>query len=76
MLRILQGMGSRLLPCGCLLGVYETYDGRTVAILDDRHRACCDASHQLNALIRADVRDASAFSPSSERVPAAEKTIL
>jgi len=42
---ILRGLSSRLLPCGCLAGVYETYEGEVVTILDARGPACRIASH-------------------------------
>ena len=45
-MRILRGLGGRELPCGCLTGVYETYDGSIVWILDERGEACRQASHQ------------------------------
>ena len=35
-MRILRGLTSRLLPCGCVAGVYETYDGAVVTLLDER----------------------------------------
>ena len=44
-MRILRGLTSRLLPCGCLAGVYETYDGAVVALLDDRTPGCTIAAH-------------------------------
>jgi hypothetical protein len=44
-MRILRGLTSRLLPCGCLAGIYETYDGSVVTLLDDRNPACTAASH-------------------------------
>ena len=34
-MRILRGLSSRFLPCGCLAGVYETYDERL-----SRHSDC------------------------------------
>lgn len=37
LLRVLSGVD---LPCGCLVGVYECYDGRTVWIVDERDRRC------------------------------------
>ena len=45
MTRILRGLGSQRLPCGCLLGIYETYDGRVVSILDAQGRECEDNGH-------------------------------
>ena len=44
-MRILKGLSSRLLPCGCVAGVYETYDGEVVTLLDERSRECTDTSH-------------------------------
>ena len=44
-MRILRGLRSRLLPCGCVAGIYETYDGEVVTLLDDRNEACQDATH-------------------------------
>lgn len=44
-MRILRGVSSRFLPCGCLAGVYETYDGEIVTIVDARGASCADAAH-------------------------------
>jgi hypothetical protein len=44
-MRILRGVSSRLLPCGCLTGVYETYDGDIVTIVDAPSESCADPSH-------------------------------
>ena len=46
-MRILRGLGGRILECGCLVGFYETYSGRTVAILDARDSNCSDATHRV-----------------------------
>jgi hypothetical protein len=45
-MRILRGLSSRVLPCGCLAGVYETYDSEVVGILDAREPSCTIPSHQ------------------------------
>ena len=45
-MRILKGLGSRVLPCGCVAGVYETYDGETVAILDAPATSCAEPAHE------------------------------
>jgi hypothetical protein len=45
-MRILRGLSSRVLPCGCLTGLYETYDSVVVGILDARGSACADSTHQ------------------------------
>lgn len=45
-MRILRGLKSRLLPCGCIAGVYETYDGAVVTLLDERMATCQDPTHR------------------------------
>lgn len=45
-MRILRGLGSRVLACGCVAGVYETYEGDTIAILDAPAASCTDPAHQ------------------------------
>jgi hypothetical protein len=44
-MRILRGLTSKLLPCGCLAGVYETYDGLVTTLLDERETTCQDPNH-------------------------------
>jgi len=44
-MRILRGLTSRLLPCGCVAGVYETYDGVVVTLLDEPQATCLDPRH-------------------------------
>lgn len=44
-MRILRGLSSRFLSCGCLAGIYETYDGEIVAILDAPAESCADPGH-------------------------------
>ena len=44
-MRILRGLSSKFLPCGCLAGIYETYDSEIVAILDARSPSCADTAH-------------------------------
>jgi hypothetical protein len=46
MTNILRGLTSRHLPCGCVVGVYETYDGRVVSIVDVRGEQCEDTRHE------------------------------
>lgn len=68
-MRILRGVGSTLLPCGCLVGLYETYDGRTVGLLDARNPACVIAAHHVNALVSAGPSDSTSVNlqqPTSE----------
>jgi len=50
-MRILRGAGSALLPCGCFVGLYETYSGPTVQIVEERGASCSDARHEPGAQI-------------------------
>jgi hypothetical protein len=50
-MRLLRGLGSQLLPCGCLAGVYETYDGITVSILDARSDECTVEGHHVGLVV-------------------------
>ena len=45
---ILRGLGSRTLACGCVVGLYETYDSQAIAILDVRGTGCRNPRHRLN----------------------------
>ena len=53
-MRILRGVSSRLLVCGCLAGVYETYSGEIVTIIDARAGSCSDPAHARGNIIPAD----------------------
>jgi hypothetical protein len=57
-MRILRGLSSRLLRCGCTLGIYETYSGSIVHVLDARGPACDDSSHRQGLTLRPDQVDA------------------
>ena len=54
MVRILRGLSSRLLACGCVAGVYETYDGQVVAIIDALGAHCRDERHVRGKVVPAD----------------------
>jgi hypothetical protein len=45
-MRILRGLTSRLLKCGCVAGIYETYDGEIVTLIDERQSTCSDSTHE------------------------------
>ena len=45
-MRILRGLTSHVLPCGCVAGVYETYDGHVVTLLDEREATCRINTHE------------------------------
>ncbi len=53
-MRILRGLSSKFLPCGCLAGVYETYDGAIVGILDAKADACHVKTHRNGKMITVD----------------------
>jgi hypothetical protein len=40
-----------VLPCGCLVGTYETWARRVITIVDERGHACHDDRHQANAIL-------------------------
>ena len=63
MLRILRGLGSRALPCGCLVGLYETYANETVAIVDAKGANCKDRLHQVDSSLDAHLMDLPAQPP-------------
>jgi hypothetical protein len=48
---ILRGLDSHLLACGCLIGVYETYSGKTLSIVDSQGEECRDKTHRLDRVI-------------------------
>jgi hypothetical protein len=50
-MRLLRGLSGRVLSCGCLVGVYETYDGAVVATIDARGPRCSSRDHRLHAVI-------------------------
>jgi hypothetical protein len=63
MSRILRGLGSRALPCGCLVGFYETYANETVAIVDAKGSACADAAHRVDVSLDAAMLEVRAQPP-------------
>lgn len=50
-MRLLRGVGSRLLPCGCLAGIYETYADTTVTIIDARGEHCEKTEHTVGGVM-------------------------
>jgi hypothetical protein len=61
-MRLMRGLGSHLLPCGCLAGIYETYAGSTVAIVDGRGEFCTLAKHRPGEAIEAAESDGAGVS--------------
>jgi len=43
-----------LLTCGCLVGVYETYSGEIVTIIDARAGSCSNPAHARGNIIPTD----------------------
>ena len=56
-MRILRGLNSHQLPCGCLLGVYETYDGLIVRLFDAISDTCANPGHRPGTIVPADAAD-------------------
>ena len=52
-MRILRGLSSKLLACGCVAGVYETYDGRVVTVIDATSPSCAD-KHTIGKVVPAE----------------------
>ena len=50
MTRILRGLTSERLACGCVRGVYETYDGRVVAVIDAPGEGCAQPGHEAGRI--------------------------
>jgi hypothetical protein len=65
-MRILRGLSSKFLPCGCLTGVYETYDGTVVGIVDAKGAACLVAAHRNGKRIPVDASAPTEASPSDD----------
>ena len=56
-MRILKGLSSRFLPCGCVAGVYETYDGLIIAVIDVSESACDNDRHGRGKVVPIDADD-------------------
>ena len=67
-LHILRGVDSRTLDCGCLAGLYETYRGTVIAVIDAREPTCSNPAHRFGATINLErVTNPHAVTPLSER---------
>ena len=54
-MRILRGLSSKWLPCECLVGIYETYDGSVVTIVDAKGTGCADPAHRTGHALPRDL---------------------
>jgi hypothetical protein len=50
-MRVQRGLGGFQLPCGCLGGVYEDYNGRIVRIIDARADDCREVTHRVGRVL-------------------------
>ncbi len=56
-MRILRGLASEYLPCGCLAGVYETYGALIVTIVDAKGTRCGISSHRAGKIVTDELPD-------------------
>jgi hypothetical protein len=45
-------LGGRVLPCGCLVGSYETWRGDVVDVLDAHDARCRERVHAIDSIVR------------------------
>jgi hypothetical protein len=64
MARILRGLSSRQLRCGCVLGIYETYEGTVVGLIDAKGSSCAIRAHDGGNVLP--VHGAEAESPDTQ----------
>jgi hypothetical protein len=50
-MRLLRILRSQLLPCECFVGIYETYDGATVEIVEEKGKSCHQPDHQAGRVL-------------------------
>jgi hypothetical protein len=67
-MRVLRGVAGRVLDCGCLVGVYETYAGEVVTIIDARGEQCTDPAHRERGVVGPAARKAPADAPPKGRL--------
>lgn len=53
-MRVLRVVGSGLLKCGCFVGLYETYSGPTVQIIEEQGVTCTEPDHWPGAQMAPD----------------------
>ena len=62
---------STVLPCGCSVGVYETFSGEVVRIVDACSVSCADGIHRVDAVLSAETLNADSRSGSDRTAPRA-----
>ena len=73
MLRILRGLDSRALPCGCLVGVYETYRSQTVAIIDAKGSSCTERNHLVDSPVEIQVTELMSRNQPPSTIPTSNR---
>jgi hypothetical protein len=68
-MRILRGLSSKGLPCGCVAGVYETYDALIVTIIDAKGTGCDVQSHREGKIVPAKSTEESSAHTNLELSP-------
>jgi hypothetical protein len=68
-MRILKGLSSRMLPCGCVAGIYETYDGLIIAVIDAIGSGCGDDRHGRGKVVPVDAAEMAAGVRSTSSSP-------
>jgi len=66
-MRILRGLSSKFLPCGCVAGVYETYEGTVIGILDAKAGTCRLTTHRNGKMIPVDSSVSGQTTPSAKQ---------
>jgi hypothetical protein len=67
--RILRGLSSTQLACGCSIGIYETYAGAVIGVVDARHPRCAQRDHREGRLLTCGDRGDPFAAGSIERAP-------
>jgi len=49
-------LNGRVLPCGCLVGRYETWRGDVVEVLDAHDNRCSERAHAQDSIVRSSHR--------------------
>jgi hypothetical protein len=60
---ILRVLSGARLPCGCIAGIYETYAGGTVAVIDEAHADCRMAQHRNGCMMDIEANESSRREP-------------
>ena len=45
-------LSGHVLPCGCLVGSYETWEGDIIRVIDAHDDRCHEATHVNNAIVK------------------------